>query len=393
MKWDMARRGAKGGGTIRQRPDGTWEGRFTVGRDPGTGKQIQRSAYGKTQKEVRIKLSQAVAELDQGSYFEPEKMTVGKWLDIWVKDYLGDIKPNTARSYKSQISNHIKPALGAVKLEALNAHTIQVFYNSICKGEKADKGISPSTLKITHGVLHKALKQAVQNGYIRFNPAESCKLPRVEKKEIKPLDEDDMVAFLNAIKGHQYEVLFTLDLFTGMRQGEILGLKWECVDFENGTILIDKQLQWRNAKNGGYELCSLKNEKVRVITPAPWVMKQLKTHRGRQTEAKLRAGELWQESGYVFTDELGGHLYHISVYKNYKRLASKIGISASRFHDLRHSYAVASIRSGDDIKTVQGNLGHATAAFTLDVYGHVTDQMKRASAERMDRFIIEVLKL
>jgi integrase len=134
-------------------------------------------------------------------------------------------------------------------------------------------------------------------------------------------------------------------------------------------------------------LVPLKNDKWRKITPANFVMDLLRRQRKRQAEWQLRAGPVWEDSGLVFTTELGGHLSPYTVYHNFKRLAASIGIPEARVHDLRHSYAVAAIKSGDDIKTVQGNLGHATASFTLDIYGHVTDQMKRESAERMEGFI------
>lgn len=386
-------RAAQGSGTIRQRKDGRWEGRYTAGRDPGTGKQMQRSVYGATQQEVRKKLAQLTAALDAGTYKEPCKMTVGQWLDIWSADYLGGVKPFTVRSYCDQIRNHIKPALGSVKLEALNAHTIQEFYNSLGAEREGKPGLSPKTVKNIHGVLHKTLQQAVKIGYLRFNPADACELPRAIRKELKPLDEEESKAFLTAIQGHRFEMLYTVTLFTGMREGEALGLLWDCVDFKKGTILINKQLQREKRKNGQYLLVPTKSGKSRTITPAPWVMKLLRTQRARQAEQQLMAGPMWEDSGLVFTNELGRHLAIHTVYKDFKQIAASIGRPDARFHDLRHSYAVAAIRSGDDIKTVQGNLGHATAAFTLDVYGHVTDQMRQESAARMESYIKDVLNL
>ena len=198
---------------------------------------------------------------------------------------------------------------------------------------------------------------------------------------------------MKAIQGHRYEMLYTVTLFTGMREGEALGLMWECVDFKKGTILINKQMQREKKKNGQYLLVPTKNGKSRTITPAPWVLKLLRTQRAKQAEQQLRAGPIWEDSGLVFTNELGHHLAIHTVYKDFKQIAASIGCPDARFHDLRHSYAVAAIRSGDDIKTVQDNLGHATAAFTLDVYGHVTDQMKRESAARMESYIKDVLNL
>ena len=159
------------------------------------------------------------------------------------------------------------------------------------------------------------------------------------------------------------------------------------------TILINKQLRLEKKKGGQYVFAPLKNDKARSITPAAWVMQILKSHRIKQLEQRLAAGPIWEDSGLVFTNEIGQHLATQSVYKAFKQIAAAIGCPDTRFHDLRHSYAVAAIRSGDDIKTIQGNLGHATASFTLDVYGHVTDQMKQASANRMNTFIKDVLNL
>lgn len=396
----MARRAAQGTGTIRKKTvirggkEYTyWEARYSAGRDPGTGKQIQRSITGKTQKEVAQKLKAATASIDAGTYIAPQKMTVGEWLDVWASDYLGGVKPRTVESYTDQIKNHIKPALGALKLEALNAHTIQGFYNGLGAERDGKPGLSPKTVKNIHGVLHKALQQAVKIGYLHFNPADACELPRVERKEIKPLDSVEIGAFMKEIHGHKFEDIYMVTLFTGMRRGEVLGLTWDCVDFQKGTIRIDKQLQKIPERRGEYRLISTKSNKGRIVTPASSVMELLKRHRARQNEIRLKAGPMWNDGGYVFTNEFGGHLSPHTVYHNYKKLVESIGLPDARFHDLRHSYAVAALQSGDDVKTVQQNLGHHAAAFTLDVYAHVTEQMKRDSAERMDAFIKSVSNL
>ena len=393
-------RAAQGTGTIRKKTVTRggklydyWEARLTVGYDPGTGKQIQRSFSGKTQKEVREKMQAAAVAYNDGTYTAPQKITVGEWLDIWSQTYLGGVKPFTVAAYQGQIRNHLKPALGAIKLEALNAHTIQQFYNRLGNPKDGSRPLSPKTVKNIHGILHKALQQAVSIGYLRFNPAGACTLPRVVRKPIQPLDEPQTKAFLQAIHGHRLEALFTVTLFTGMREGEALGLMWDCVDFDQGTILIDKQLQREKKKGGQYLFAPLKNDKSRTITPAPWVIELLRQHRAQQAQARLQAGIAWENSGLVFTDDLGHHLAFATVLKNFKAVVASIGLPQVRFHDLRHSYAVAAIRSGDDIKTVQSNLGHATAAFTLDVYGHVTNQMKQASAARMETYIKDVLNL
>lgn len=388
------RKSAKGSGTIRKKtvtrngkPYTYWEARITTGRDPGTGKQIQRSFTGKTQKEVREKMQAAAVEINQGTYTAPSKLTVGQWLDIWQRDYLGSVKPKTVVNYSQNIKNHIKPAMGAIKLDALDAPTIQKLYNSL----SADH--SPKTVKNIHGVLHKALQQAVKVGYLRFNPADACELPRMEQKEIHPLDDAAIAAFIRAVQGHRFEAVYLTMLFTGMRRGEVCGLTWDCVDLERGAITINKQLQNVTGQPGEFRLVPTKNDKGRTITAAASVVKLLKQHRARQLRDRLRAGPVWQDNGFVFCNEAGEHLSPNTVYHCFKRLVASIGLPDARLHDLRHSYAVAALRAGDDIKTVQGNLGHHAAAFTLDVYGHVTEEMKQASADRMETFIKGVSNL
>lgn len=228
---------------------------------------------------------------------------------------------------------------------------------------------------------------------MRFNPADACKLPRVERKELAPLDDAQITAFLQEIRGARFETLLTVTLFTGMREGEVLGLTWDSVDFKSGTITINKQaLLHERDTGGGFRLGSTKNGKSRTIAPASAVMALLKQHKTAQAQQRLKVGRMWENTALVFTDEIGRPLTKATVYRAFKQAATAIGRPDARFHDLRHSYAVAAIRSGDDIKTVQGNLGHATAAFTFDVYGHVTEQMKQESAARMDAYIKTVSK-
>ena len=403
-------RNAQGGGTIRQRPDGRWEGRVTLGRDPGTGKQVQKSIYGATQREVRQKMQKMLVELDEGVYIEPSKITVKAWLETWLAEYNGDVKPATIVSYRQHIQNHIVPALGAVKLSALTPTAVHRFYNELqrsgVKTPKRDetgkivraKGevvyttspMSPKTVKNVHGVLHQALKQAMRLGYIRSNPTEACILPRIEKAEMRPLDAPEIKCLLASLGDDVYCTLLKVDLFTGMRQGEILGLQWACVDFDRGTITVNKQLVHPREKGERYRLASLKNDKPRTIQPAPFVMNLLREHRRRQLQQRMRAGSLWDDAGIpdlVFTSETGRYLNYTAVWRRYKLELERAGLPSNRFHDLRHTYAVTSLRAGDDVKTVQENLGHHTAAFTLDQYGHVTESMRAASAQRMQSFI------
>ena len=409
-------RRAKGTGNIRKRTvtrNGKkyefWEAAVTIGYDPGTGKQIRKSFTGASMKEVREKMQAAAVAVQDGDFFEPSKITLGGWFDLWFKDYCGDKKYLTVKQYKSMTETHIRPALGAMKLSKLTPPQIQSFYNELQRSGRTVKEkdketgmtitrqepLSTKTIKNIHGIMSKALSTAVDVGYIKSNPAERVTLPRVEKKEIHPLTDEQIKAFMKACTGHDYERVYKLILFTGLREGEALGLTWDCVDFEAGTIKIVKQLQKRPERDGGYTFAPLKNDKARTITAAPFVMKILEEQEKAQLCQRLRAGEVWQgwqsleerKTGLVFTRDSGRHLDCTMLYKAYKKLAEQIGAPESRVHDLRHTFAVLSLQNGDPIKTVQDNLGHATAAFTLDVYGHVSEKMKEDSAARMQAYI------
>ncbi len=357
-----------------------YEARYTEGFDPRTGKQIQRSISDKSKKVVAQKLKAALAAIDAGTYKAPCKMTVAQWLDIWVAEYLNSVKPLTKHNYNKQVQKHLKPALGAARLEALDTHTIQRFYNSLIAS-----GLSPKTVKNVHGILHCALQQAIACDYIYRNPADACKLPKVTKPEIKPLEPEEIARLLKEAEQDDYCNLFIVAMFTGMRQGELLGLAWESVDFQTGIITVKQQLQ---CKDGNYFLETPKSGKNRTILPAPIVMDALRNQLQRQQKEQEQAGKMWDNQfNLVFTDALGKYLVRRTVVKHFKKISQRAGISDdARFHDLRHSFAVSSLYAGDDIKTVQANLGHATAQFTLDVYGHVTQKMRQDSANRMQKF-------
>ena len=383
-----ATKNAKGGGTIRKRSDGRWEARYTLGIDPKTGKQMQKSVYGKTQKEVRQKLTAITAEIDDGTYMDIPRLKTADWLNTWVTEYIGNVKSSTRKSYQDHVRLNIIPYIGNVPLSKVTAAMIQQMYNEL----QAEKELSPKTIKNVHGVLHRALDQAQKMGYIRSDPLAAVTLPRIERKQIKPLEDEELSAFLKEIRGNPYELVYFVTVFTGLRQGEVLGLTWDCVNFEKQTLLINKQ---HGKKKGTREYCfsSLKNDRPRVIEAADGVMDALKKQQLRQQRWAARLKDGWDNpDNLVFTTETGRYLCNQTVYLAFKKIVRHLHLDATRFHDLRHTYTVNSLKSGDDIKTVQENLGHQTAAFTLDVYAHATNSMKRESANRMDQYIHSVTK-
>ena len=373
---------AKNNGSVRQRDNGTWEARCVI-----NGKRV--SFYGAKQSDAVKAMRAAQKAADDGTYFEPTRLTVREWLEKWLDEYVAlSAKPLTLAAYRSSSNTHIIPALGKIPLKSLNPTQIQEFYNSLTR----EKGLSAKTVKNVHGILHEALDQAVKLRYIGLNASDACTLPRVEKKELQPLTEDEIAAFLREIAdGEPLKNLFTVALFTGMREGEVCGLSWDSVDFINGTITVKQQLCREKKKDSQLYIGSPKNDKSRTLTVAPFVMEILRETYRQQNQWRKTAGAAWEnEWNLVFTTETGRYIIPQTAFQRFKRIAEKIGRPDARFHDLRHTFAVTSIQEGDDIKTVQENLGHATASFTLDVYGHVSEKMKKESAARMQSYFEKI---
>ncbi len=390
---------ANGLGSIRKqkrkRKDGSyyeyWEGRVTLYYDSNSKEQVSRTITGKTQAEVIEKMKYLGIDPEPST---AESLGLHDWLDIWQAEYLECVKPSTAYLYKRDIELYILPHLGRYDLEELTPTIIQKFYNRLLRPSSSSgkKALSAKTVRDIHGVLHQALEQAVKSGEMETNPTKACKLPKTQKSEIKPMEDSQVCSFLEMIEGHTHEYLYKITLFTGLREGEVLGLTWDCVDFNKGRLTIKQQLRKEQQKGGNYYFSSPKNGKQRTLSLSPSVVRLFLYQKQKQTMMRAEAKE-WKNKNLVFTNKEGDFLSYRTVYDCFKRIAKRMGLPELRFHDLRHQYAVISIKNGDDIKTIQGNLGHATAAFTLDIYGHVTDEMKQASSNRMENYIKSVAEM
>ncbi len=388
----MARgRAANGSGTQpRLRADGRWECKYCAGRDPGTGKLIRKSVYGKTSAEAAKKLREVTAALDAGTYTEPKRMMLGEWLDIWLKEYTGAIKPGTLKNYSDNVRLHIKPALGAVRLCELQPHDCQTFIDRLARRNAKGKSLSPKTIKNIHGILCKALAEAFRIKYIASNPASGTILPQVKREEIHPLEGDQITDFLQRIKDTPSEALLYIAINTGMRLSELLGLRWSRVDLKKGTIKVDAQLLLKRGKDTERRLGPTKNDKARTFKAPQSVIDLLKVVQYEQKKNRLRAGALWSNTlDLVFTDESGSCIPHATIEHRYKRIVTDMGLPERRFHDLRHTFATESIRCGVDLKTLSEMLGHYSVAFTMDTYGHVTNAMQDDAARRLELAILE----
>lgn len=382
----MSKRNAHGAGSLRQRKNGTWEARYTYVDELGVKKR--GSVYAKTQGECQRKLTAALASVNAGErQTKPERQTLETWISTWLDVYCKHLKPMTVEDYKRKSDRYIIPTIGKAKIATLTPVQVQRFVNKLSEGYDDQKPLSPKSVKNIHGILHSALKQAVLAGIIRENPADNTRLPKVKKPELKPLMDDDVSRFLSAIKGARYERLYLLDLFTGLRQSELLGLQWEDVDFDAGKLTVRRQLQ--KQRNGQFVFIdTTKNGKSRVVPLAPSLLKVLREQKRQQTEWHLAAGELWNNpQNLVFTDEVGDHLTHRSVYHEFKKIVKAIGMPSTRFHDLRHSCAIMELQAGVSVKAVQEQLGHYSSAFTMDVYAAVSEIMQQDTKNKVETLI------
>ncbi len=260
---------------------------------------------------------------------------------------------------------------------------IQKLYNGMMQ-----KGLSAKTVKNVAAVLHKALSMAQKQGIIQTNPCDAVELPKTVQKDIKPLTDAEIPLFLEAIDPNPMRNAYALCLFAGLREGECLGLSWGQVDFENHRIIVNQQLQHEKKKNGKYYIAPTpKGGKSRKIEPPEIAFQYLRAEQKRQAKNRLAIGSLWDNpDNLVFTTETGCHIAISTFYKTFKKIVAQIGRPDARPHDLRHTAATIAVASGADIKSVQDLLGHATASFTLNVYTHTSDQMKRDTAARMQSY-------
>lgn len=387
----MAKKNGNGGGTIRKKVitrDGKtyqyWEGRITAGYDPATRKQIQRSFSGATQAEVRRKMQAVLVSLDNGTYQAPNKITVEAWLSEWIKTYCEPrLKPLTIEAYLIESRNYIIPYIGSLQLQSVRGAHIQKLYNALI-----EKGLSTKTVKNVRGILSKSFSVAKKQGLIAINPVDAAEVPKGMRHEIKPLTISELPLFLEAISGHPLENFFAVCLFCGLREAEALGLSWQQVDFDNGTITICQQLQKSKLKGVPYHIeKSTKGGRDRTIMPPPEVFDYLRREQQKQRINKMRVGGLWSNpNDLVFTNEGGRYLTVDYVYKRFKAIAEAIGRSDLRVHDLRHTCATTAIAAGVNPKAVQQMLGHADISITLNIYTHTGEEMKQQAAERVSAF-------
>lgn len=384
----MAKKRANGEGNIRKRSDGRWEGRYTAGYDPQTGKRIIKNVLGKTQAEVKAKLTKALEDCKELDVVRTDEYTVAEWLRLWYDLYAEpNVRPTTAASYRRSIELHVIPRIGDIKLNRLTSREIQKLYKDLLENgrlrevqKEKNPGLSNSTVRGIHMILHNALDRAVKERLILRNPTEDCIIPKLEKKEMKILHPEDIKAYLTAAERRGVLPMFYLELVSGVRKGELVALLWDDLDMERRTISVSKQALSRPGGEIVVNRPKTENSIRAVSIPQEAVDLLVEEHKKHP------------DNPYMFpSPKTGGMYYPDSVVNLHKKLLQDAGLEHIRFHDLRHTFATMALQNGVDVKTVSSMLGHYDAGFTLRTYTHATRQMQEQAAEKMGSFMTQVM--
>lgn len=382
----MAKKRGNNEGCITRRKDGRWQGAVTIGRDPESGELIRKFFYGRTRREEAEKVAKALAEVQAGMV-SPKggKVTFGEWLRTWLETYKRPhVRQTTWENYETIVRKHVPEKLAATPLEKVRAEELQNLYLA-----KEKEGLSARTVRLLHVVIHAALKQAVKLGYVPRNVADATTPPRVRRKEIRVLTREDVGRFLDAARGHRLFAAFHLLVGTGVRRGEVLGLRWQDVDLDAGAVTVERSLV---ASRSGLIFQEPKTKSGRRRIPLPRdVVKSLKARRVRWKEERLKLGPDWPHTDLVFPSEAGTPIHPRNFLRAFKLVLQKAGLPGTvTIHALRHTYATLLLEAGEHPKVVQEILGHSSITVTLDTYSKVMPGLKERAAEKMDRILAEI---
>jgi integrase len=386
-------------GHIRKRGERSWELKFDLGTDPLTGKRLTRyHSFKGTKREAQDELDRLRTGAKQGDYVDPSTVTFNEFLDRWDADWASsNVSPKTLERYRELAKCHIRPHLGAAKVQKLKPVNFAALYAKLLREgrrpatvpdresndaanwqlvdasaqQKASHGLSPRTVGHVHRLLHRALGHAVQWGLIATNPVEHVDPPKVEPTEIEILTEDQARGVLQKVRGHALYPLVLLGLATGMRRGELLALRWKDVDLDGAKLRVEQSLE--QTKAGGLRFKSPKTKHGRraIALPAS-VVAELRSHWKAQQETRLRAGlGKAPDDALVFGNWNGSPRSPNATTKDWTRLVSTLGLPHVTLHALRHTHASQLIASGMDVLTISRRLGHGSPTITLSVYGHL----------------------
>ena len=375
----MAKKRKSGTGTVRQRGDGRWEGRVVIGYDDN-GLPKTKNVLAKTKRECQEKLRQLIESMvGRNDRKVKSDMLFGDWLCYWYETHSKPtLRASTQNNYENVIHNHVLPEIGKIPLNKLSQNDLQQFYGRLKKNgrkrltEQYGAGLSDRMVRMCHATCRSALQRAVQDGLIRMNPAEGCKLPPKKAREMQVLARDELQRFLIQAQAEGYYELFLLDLATGLRRGELLALQWDDLDFETGVLTISKQV---SLVRGKIVMSAPKTKSsIRKLVLPPAVVQVLREYRES-------VHSRWMFPSPVKED---CPITPGVVRRRLQLILEHAGCKHVRFHDLRHTFATLALENGMDVKTLSAMLGHVSAATTLDIYTHSTSDMQHAAARKID---------
>ena len=370
----MAKNRGHNEGTIYQRADGRWCAQVSL-----NGHRLTH--YAKTQRECREWLRTTLAQVDSGLTIEGARTTLGEYLDRWMEASQSRFRPRTTYLYAGIIRHHIAPYVGAIKLKDLRPDHIQSLYTTRMKD-----GVGVRTVHLMHAILHRALDQAVRRGLVTRNPTDAVDKPTSKTQEMKVLEPGQVTVLLEEAKAGHQEALYYLAVTTGLRQGELLGLRWADLDWETGRLQVQRQLQV--VPGQGKVFCEPKSAAGRrSIVLGATALEKLREHREYQHTQRLFAGARWKENDLIFPCSLGTPADPQYLLQTFKRLLKKAGLPEIRFHDLRHTAATLMLQQGVHPKIVQERLGHSNISLTLNTYSHIIPGMQEDAAKKLDAML------
>jgi len=366
----MARR-SNNEGSVYQRADGRWVGQITING-------IKKYKYSKTKREATAWINNMRQQIEQGITARSMEMKLKEYLAEWLTTESSRLKKRTVIDYGGVIRVHINPALGRYKLSEIDPILVERFYN-----RKRSQGTSERMLRLIHAILHHALGDAVRKRLLGWNPTDAVTRPRPQAVEYVTWDATQVMSFLSYVESTRYAVLFAIALNTGMRKGELLGLKWQDVDWSNQSLHIRRQVQ--RFPGEGLLFVDLKTKfSRRSISLGEGSMQKLRDQGQLLDQDRMLAGERWQEHDLLFPNSVGGPQDPSNIASRFKQYSQEAGLPLIRFHDLRHTAASLMMQLGAHPKVVQERLGHSRIATTMDIYSHVSPSMQQEIAQKMD---------
>jgi len=364
-----------GEGSLYRRKDGLWVAQVTL-----QGKLLYK--YARTQHEARAWLEATRDQIKGGLTHAAAQINLERFLQEWLNAYESSIRPKTFQQYAQIVNQYLSPGLGRIKLKDLRPDQIQWFYSTEFK-----QGRSARTILLIHSVLHRALNQALGWGLIGRNPAQPVIRPKLQKTEMKTLTNFQAIDLLQSAKGSRLEALLWLALTTGLREGELLGLKWSDLDWTTSRLKIQRQLQRLRGK--GLVFTEPKSSAGRRgVTLSSDIISRLRSHRVVQAYERLFAGDRWQEYDLIFPSTIGSPLDPRNLYRQFKSALRSAALPDIRFHDLRHTAATLMLQQHTHPKVVQERLGHSDIALTLNTYSHVLPDIQEEAAETISRALL-----